>query len=228
MPRGRPKSNRRQHRDRGVRQETQPSAIGIPKNAHPCPDSWFWILGCSAIRRGRKMKINSAIQNDDTVTRIASLRLAVGLLGERDGANWWTSGFLSPASTAFLAPVFGSSVLPARYQGVLDAARRVHDERIGVGHVLHLFRLPESIEQRLFEVVQLCSLHFAMTVSSSDSAKVTLENFVNKAMVARSGPALMTSSETLDPAEWIGEAASLYSAAFSAGVQCFPYIAGSR
>jgi hypothetical protein len=174
------------------------------------------------------MNRNSTEQNDDAVMCIVALRLAVGMLGERDNAGWWTSGFLSPTSTAFLAPVFGSTILQARYQGVIDAARRVHDERIGVGHVFHLFRLRESMEQRLFEAVQSRGSDLTKTISSSDSARVTLESFVNKATAARPGPALMASSEAFDSTAWINEAASLYSAAFGAAVQCFPYIAGTR
>ncbi len=167
-------------------------------------------------------------RNEATVKQIASLRLAVGMLGERGNAGWWTAGFLSPTSTAFLAPVFGSNIFQARYQGVLDAAKRVHDERIGVGHVFHLFRLPEGMEQRLFEAVQSGGSDLTKMISSSDSAKVTLESFVSKAMAARLGPALMASSETFDSAAGIGEVASLYSAAFGAGTLCFPYIVGGR
>ena len=36
-----------------------------------------------------------------------------------------------------------------RQPGVLEAARRVHDEHIGVGRAFHPFRLPEIMEQRL-------------------------------------------------------------------------------
>ena len=80
------------------------------------------------------------------------LRLAVGLLGEREQAGWWTSAFTSPASSAFLGPVFGAKVLQARYQGLLEAARRVHDERIGVGRAFraprHGARPPGSYEPK--------------------------------------------------------------------------------
>jgi hypothetical protein len=163
------------------------------------------------------------------VTRIAALRLAVGLLGEREGAGWWTSAFLSPTSTSFLSPVFGGNTLQSRYQGVLEAAKRVHDERIGVGHVFHLFRLPESIEQRLFESIQSGGVSdLAITISSPESAKATLQSSVTKAIVAKSGPALMALPEAIETAGWISEAASLYSAAFGAGVQCFPYFPGDR
>jgi hypothetical protein len=162
------------------------------------------------------------------VMRIAALRLAVGLLGERDGAGWWTSAFLSPTSTSFLAPVFGGNTFQARYQGVLEAAKRVHDERIGVGHVFHLFRLPESIEQRLFESIQSGGSDLANTISSPEFARATLQGSVTKAVVAKSGPALMALPEAIETAGWMTEAASLYSAAFGAGVQCFPYFPGDR
>lgn len=167
-------------------------------------------------------------QGELAVMRIAALRLAVGMLGEREGAAWWTSAFLSPASTSFLAPVFGNNTFQARYHGVLEAARRVHDERIGVGLVSHLFRLPESVEQRLFESVQSGSSDLAKTISSPESAKATLQSFVTKTVAAKSGPALMAFPEAIETAGWISEAASLYSAAFGAGVQCFPYFPSDR
>src|SRR4029077_1374342 len=118
-----------------------------------------------------------------------SLRLAVGLLGERDGAGWWASGFMSPTSGAFLAPVFGSRVLQARYQGVLEAARRQHDERIGIGRAFHPFRLPEMMEQKMFEAVQSAGQELADSVSSADAATATLEGFVDKVVEGKSGPA---------------------------------------
>jgi hypothetical protein len=38
--------------------------------------------------------------------RIVSLRLAVGLLGEREVSNWWRSGFM-PTTAALLVPFSG-------------------------------------------------------------------------------------------------------------------------
>lgn len=167
-------------------------------------------------------------QSELAVMGIAALRLAVGLLGERDGAGWWTSAFLSPTSTSFLAPVFGANTFQARYQGVLEAAKRVHDERIGVGQVFHLFRLPESMEQRLFEYIQSGGSDLANTISSPESARATIKTSLIKAVAAKSGPALIALPETTEAAGWMSEAASLYSAAFDAGVQCFPYFPSDR
>jgi hypothetical protein len=141
-------------------------------------------------------------QGELAVIRIAKLRLAVGLLGEREGAGWWTSAFLSPTSTSFLAPLFGGNTFQARYHGVLEAARRVHDERIGVGLVFHLFRLPESMEKRLFESIQSGGSELAKTISSPESAKTTLQSFMTKVVAAKSGPALMAMPEAIEIAGW--------------------------
>lgn len=161
------------------------------------------------------------VQDDVAVMSIASLRLTVGFLGERDNAGWWTSGFLSATSTAFLSPVFGTNIIQARYQGVVEAAKRIHDERIGIGHVFHLFRLPENMEQRLFEVIQSSGPDLVNAISVPETARMTLDHFAGAASGAKAGPALITSSD--EGAGWINETASLYSAAFGAGIQCFPY-----
>jgi hypothetical protein len=166
--------------------------------------------------------------NDGTFMQIVSLRLAVGLLGEREAAGWWASSFMSPTSTAFLAPAFGSRVLQARYQGVVEAARRLHDERIGVGRAFHPFRLPEVMEQRLFEVVQSAGEEMAGSVDSLDAAEATLERLVGRSTEAKAGPALVGTVDMLDESGWISVAASLYSSAFGAGIQCFPYFTRSR
>jgi hypothetical protein len=174
------------------------------------------------------MNGSSTNTNEVTDMRIVSLRLAVGLLGERDVSNWWRSGFMSPTSTAFLTPVFGPKVLQARYQGVVESARRVHDEHIGVGRVFHPFRLPEVMEQRLFDAVQSGGAKLTDTISSPEAAKAKLEGLGSKVAEAKSGPALLGTAELLDKPGWLAEAASLYSAALGAGVQCFPYFTGAR
>lgn len=174
------------------------------------------------------MTVGSVRHNEFSVSRIASLRLSVGLLGERDNAGWWTSGFMSPTSAAFMTPVFGVRTLQARYQGVLEAARRVHDEHIGVGRAFHLFRLPEAIEQRIFDVVQLAAPQLSEPVSSPEAAKATLAEIAGHPAEAKEGPAMMGTVDLLGDAVWVAEAAALYSAAFVAGIQCFPYFSGGR
>lgn len=173
--------------------------------------------------------MSGILKSDElTETRIISLRLAVGCLGERDNAGWWQSGFMSPTSSAFLMPVFGSKSSQTRYEGVVESARRVHDERIGVGSAFHPFRLPESMEQRLFDRAHSMGRGLVDETFSADQARVTLERLADKPVTARSGPALVGAAAMLDEPDWIGEVASLYLAAFSADVQCFPYFNDAR
>src|SRR5687768_11401701 len=84
---------------------------------------------------------------------IATLRAVVGFLGEKDQFGWWASSFFAAGSTAFLAPAFPRTQLVAQCMGVVGAASKVHDERIGVGQVYHLFRLPEDLEQAVHRVM---------------------------------------------------------------------------
>jgi hypothetical protein len=84
------------------------------------------------------------------------------------------------------------------------------------------------MEQRLFESIQSGGSELAETISSPESAKTTLQSWVTKAVAAKSGPALMDMPEAIETVGWISEAASLYSAAFGAGVQCFPYFPSDR
>jgi hypothetical protein len=84
---------------------------------------------------------------------IARLRMIVGYLEEKGRHNWWPSEFFSATAPAFLNPVFGKTATLAQYHGVREAARRVHDEHIGVGREFHLFCLPEAIEKAVFEAL---------------------------------------------------------------------------
>ena len=83
--------------------------------------------------------------------KLLKLRILVGFLGEKEQFNWWKSSFFSPASDAFLLPLFNRTKLLAQSNGVSRAASLLHDEHIGVGHVYHLFRLPEDLEQGLHQ-----------------------------------------------------------------------------
>ena len=89
----------------------------------------------------------------DHLVTLATLRILVGYLGEREQFGWWQSAFFAPGSQAFLAPLFARTQLLAQCNGVTRAACLIHDERIGVGHVYHLFRLPEDMEQGLHGIL---------------------------------------------------------------------------
>ena len=83
---------------------------------------------------------------------LAELRALVGYLGEEHG--WWDSQLFSRSARTFLEPIFPRSLPLSQYQGVTVAAARAHDERIGVGRIVHLFRMPELHEQAAAAVLR--------------------------------------------------------------------------
>lgn len=161
-----------------------------------------------------------AIEHD-----IVRLRFLVGYLGERSQANWWPSEFLAKQSEAFLAPVFPKAWLLAKLSGVTEAARRVHDERIGVGRVFHLFRIPETIEQRCFEIVQAPPVigGVGKVLNCAETVAATLKDLAKTAWFAEEGPVRVGKKSDLDKPDWISRVAGLYAGAFEGGFQTFPY-----
>jgi hypothetical protein len=153
------------------------------------------------------------------------LRLAVGLLGEKDQGGWWLSSFFSFGSTAFLAPVFGRGIVLARYMGVTEAAGRMHDDRIGLGRVFHLFRLPEALELRLFDLAKDPSelSAAALRAGSAAAAAAVLAEMAPRPEGARTGPARVGTVSDLAGSTWPAIVAGYYRQALAAGHQTFPY-----
>lgn len=161
----------------------------------------------------------------DRLQAIARLRIIVGYLGEKTQFDWWPSGFFTPSSAAFLNPVFTRTAALAQYHGVKEAARRVHDEHIGVGRVFHLYRLPETLEQSLFEFLQEPAAVAAHTDIVSQSAALdALQSFFKIASANQAGPIQIGTSADLEDDAWIAAAASCYHAAFTEGMRSYPYL----
>lgn len=152
------------------------------------------------------------------------LRLAVGSLGERVEPAWFQSGFMEGNAAPFLDPIFGPKRLGAQYSGVTEAARLVHDDRIGVGRVLHLFRLPELIEQLLAaEIISARVSELARDVHSEAWAMGVLTDIAPAAAEERVGPVRVGSIASAVTRTGLQSIASRYRQAFIGGTQCFPY-----
>src|SRR5438067_6872386 len=80
------------------------------------------------------------------IQQLISLRLFVGFLGETRQGGWWDCGFLDATGTRFLQTTFPRTFPYAALRSTAEAARLVHDSRIGRVGVFHLFRLPVDIE----------------------------------------------------------------------------------
>ena len=117
------------------------------------------------------------------------MRLLVGYLGEKDQFNWWPTTFICSFSNLFLSPVFPRTTLLSQYHGILEAARRLHDERIGVGSVFHLFRLQEVHEQELHGILSDDGPSLSMeSFASMDSALSALQKIADGDTSASEGP----------------------------------------
>jgi hypothetical protein len=87
--------------------------------------------------------------NNELIQKYITLRTLIGYLGEKSQYNWWDTNFLSPFGLQYLAINFPRSSFVAGMTSVSEAARRLHDSRIGKGGVYHLFRLPLAVEENL-------------------------------------------------------------------------------
>lgn len=159
------------------------------------------------------------------IRHLAAIRALVGYLGEQPPA-WWGSQFFNPAAAAFLGPVFTRSMFQAQLQGVSAAAARVHDERIGVGRTLHLFRMPEILEQSVAGLTADAGFAavLAAPLSSREAALERLAS-LGRPQVAVEGPMLVGEYDGLT-ASLLGTLAGAYHDAFARGIQTFPFMRG--
>jgi len=166
---------------------------------------------------------------------IGRLRVTVGYLGEKSQHGWWSSEFFSANAEAFLAPVFGKTVTLTQYHGASEAARRIHDEYIGIGRVFHLFRLPESVEQAVFEALQAPDFcHTLRTdIESRENAQAVIQALASPstggtAGAAQQGPIQVGTIDDIESSNWLSEVAHCYQAAFTAGVRAYPYLVDGK
>ena len=151
--------------------------------------------------------------------------MTIGVLGEREQFAWWQSSFFTQGSDAFLSPLFGRTQVLAQCSGVTQAAALVHDERMGIGNVYHLFRLPEDMEQSIHRVLH--DFNADQLAGSKDAALTYLQRNSIKPSQPGLGPTRVgdRSAKSLsDPDTW-KRVAGLYSDAFQKSIEIYPYVA---
>lgn len=163
----------------------------------------------------------------DALTRnICESRLLVGFLGEKQQAAWWDCSFLSSSSPAFLIPVFPNSLLLAQYNGVCQAASRIHDELIGIGHHYHLFCLPESLERVCEKCLQ--DEEFSSSVAKNLSTKEKAINRIKELGITKinraEGPIVVGDYSDAKLDELHKKLLSYYVDAFESNYKSFPYM----
>jgi hypothetical protein len=158
------------------------------------------------------------------VEKMITLRLLVGFLGERRQANWWDCGFLDPTGRRFLETTFPRTALSAALRSTSEAARIVHDARIGRIGVFHLFRFPIDKEDRVeAHVVEQTGSGAPDYLESREAALVELARLAESRIAAPQGPVQVGVEKKILTPTSISELAAHYHSAFSAGIQCFPY-----
>lgn len=157
------------------------------------------------------------------LTQILTLRIVVGLLGERANLGWWATSFFEGSSLNFLDPAFPRTARLAQYHGVVEAARRVHDEKLNAGS-FHLFRLPEEREQDLHDLMlERGSQGLEALPGTKEEATRFLDENKSKANDLSVGPTLIGSIEIIEESASVSRIIDVYSSAIRRGVWAFPY-----
>jgi hypothetical protein len=160
------------------------------------------------------------------IEQYAALRILVGFLGERDQFNWWDSSFLNATGRKFLGIDYPKSFLAAGVNAATEAARCVHDSRIGKGRVFHLFRLPHAIEQKLHRhLLEMDAGQATVWLASKDAALQQLEQMATKPASTAAGPVQVGTSAALAAPATPGLLAGLYLDAFRSNSRRMPYFA---
>ena len=159
------------------------------------------------------------------IQTICKIRAVVGYLGEKDQAGWWESSFFAASSPVFLAPLFSRTQVLAQVNGVTRAAAMVHDNRIGMGRVYHLFRLPEDMERGIYQALHHADL--CAEISVLVAAKATAMGYLQEKRAPQAddalGPLLVGTAQTLrEVATWT-PIAFHYGQAFERETPIFPY-----
>lgn len=158
------------------------------------------------------------------IQNLTLLRAAVGLLGEHAQPPWWSSTFCGSNGRAFLSPVFPRTYVLAQCQGVSSAAAIVHDDRIGVGNVFHLFRLPEDVEQSLHTMLSGDELTAITEVMQSvDAATDYLKSCAGNSPEQPVGPVRVGGLDALRSAAAWHDVAAIYLAGFGQQKETFPF-----
>ena len=161
------------------------------------------------------------------LSTLLQLRLIVGFLGERAQCAWWPTAFYEASSRQFLEPVFPKTFRLAQYHGVLEAARRVHDEHLSVGSY-HLFRLPEEVEQDLHAIVQSSAGEelASQVPPSKEAALDALKRLASTSATSSVGPTAVGSIKEIDSTDTLKAIAAAYLSAFTQNAKTYPYLVG--
>lgn len=162
---------------------------------------------------------------EDERKKLLWLRLIVGYLGERAQFSWWATSFYGDYSLRSLEFVTPKTSMLAQYHGVVEAARRLHDEHLNVGSY-HLFRLPEEVEQDLHAMMQsdIGTEISKQMPQDKNGALMVLKAMAGAISSTGVGPIAIGNVDELDTDQTLSAIACSYFSAFSKNERAFPYL----
>ena len=128
----------------------------------------------------------------------------------------------------FLEPIFPRTSSLAQYHGILEAARRTHDEHLSVGS-FHAFRLPEEAEQDIQDVIASMSPDQIVGVLAHDkeAGLDALQRLADGQSGDAEGPSHCGNIEGILSGSALSRLAAIYHGAFEKGARAYPYFAAN-
>lgn len=155
---------------------------------------------------------------------LLTLRTGVLALGQQGAGDWWPCAFLTPNGARFMASPFPRSAFWASLHASTTAAARHHDERIGAGGSVHLFRLNHEIELRLRDRVLREGWRPETALDTPEAHLGTLESLAEAPEQGPGeGPVRVADTQRFAAPKTLAQVAGLYAAAFGAQRQALPY-----
>lgn len=168
-------------------------------------------------------QVNNTSFSDSRLQSLLALRLAVGLLGEKNNHDWWGSRFTVYGSRA-LHLSFPKSLRIAVFKATGEAALRVHQQVLD-NQSHHLFRLHQELESSMRNLLQTeeGQALFDKVTANRESAEEVLDELAARYRQNAEGAANLGASSPDNVLDNIGRMARIYKTAFDTGVKAFPY-----
>jgi hypothetical protein len=167
----------------------------------------------------------------EQIDTFIQLRILVAALGEKPQAGWWDSSFLGDTGVRYLAYAFPRAPELAAIQGTVEAARRVHDARIGATGVTHLFRQSYEVELLIIDHLKSAGTSLRNQISNTHSEpeiyRSSLLAIAGAPELGHEGPIQIGNSNELPDIASIKRMAAIYLGALQNGKSAFPYFLGS-
>lgn len=160
----------------------------------------------------------SRLSTATILSQLDRLRWLVAILGSKTNSGWWDCSFMDDTGIKFLANSFPRSAASAAYHATTEAAQRIHDAALGRIGCYHLFRMPLTIEDRLWEAHETQD-----RLLSHDDAMAELSSLASTAVDAPDGPVQIGVEKKILTETSLCELAAHYHSAFTKSTRCYPY-----